>query len=99
MFYSLIYSVCNRISLLLITLISIQFLTVNDYGKFSYILSILTTFVVIAGAGAGVSVNLFLSENHRKEKEECLEVLNFNYSVITIVSLVTSILFICSDFS
>lgn len=99
MFYSLIYSVCNRVSLLLITLISIQFLTVNDYGKFSYILSILTTFVVIAGAGAGVSVNLFLSENHSKEKEKCLEVLNFNYSVITIVSLVTSILFIFFDFS
>ncbi|PKF32912.1 hypothetical protein [Acinetobacter proteolyticus] len=86
MIYSVLFSVFSRLGLLVLTFISVKYLSTMEYGEFSYFLNILNTFILIATAGCGVSTNIAFSKNYTSNKSYCYDVLGFNVIIVLILS-------------
>lgn len=94
MIYSVLFSVFSRLGLLILTFISVKYLSTAEYGEFSYLLNILNTFVLIATAGCGVSTNIAFSKKYITDSSYCYDVLGFNLLIVILFSFFLWMMFL-----
>lgn len=102
LFFSLTYNLITRLVLLLISIFSVNILTVTEYGELSYILTLIAALAIVSLFGGGVSVNRGFTIGYlNKDFETPTKILISNLIISTFFSLMllTSLIFISDSLS
>lgn len=89
---SLINSIASRGVMLVINMIAVRTLIAEEYGSFSYLLSIVASIATFSGLGSGVTTNAYLAKHREKAPLIAQKLVFSNIVFVTLLAVVLSLI-------
>lgn len=88
----MINSIASRGVMLVINMIAVRTLIAEEYGSFSYLLSIVASIATFSGLGSGVTTNTYLAKHREKAPLAAQKLVFSNIVFVTLLAVVFSLI-------
>lgn len=90
--YSVGYGIASRAVLLIINVMAVRLLVTNEYGFFSYFLSVVASIATFSAFGTSVTANTYVSKYSDSDPDFAKRIVFYSIIFVTVLTIVSSIL-------
>lgn len=89
--FALLSSVGSRASMLCLSVLGVRLLSIDDYGRFAYYLSIVASLGTVAAVGTGVTLNMYFARHGTSNREAARKLMFTSVTLTSVLSLLITV--------